>query len=131
MSFRNGFVCAGALAVSLLAVAPALAHQTAHDNGVAVTMHVSPDDEPVAGRQATVNIVKVDLPGSRRFSWKRGRPALRITDSSGNVLRRGHAGKHTKFTFPRSGAYELKFSGRFKRGGKRRSFSTRFAIRAS
>jgi hypothetical protein len=124
-------VAAIAVTAGLITAAPAAAHQTAYSHGVAVTMHVSPDDAPVAGRSATVNIVSVNPPGRPGFSFRSGNPRLRITDSSGHVIRRGRAGRHTKVTFPRPGAYQLTFSGRYKRAGKRHSFAARFAIRAS
>lgn len=124
-------VAAVAATAGLIVAAPAAAHQTAYSHGVAVTMHVSPDDAPAAGRPATVNIVAVDPPGRAGFSFRSGNPRLRITDSSGQVIRRGRAGRHTTVTFPRAGAYQLTFSGRYRRAGKRHSFAARFAIRAS
>jgi hypothetical protein len=111
--------------------APAGAHQTAYGNGVAVTMHVAPDDAPVAGVPATVNVVRVAPPRGGRWSFRTGRPTLRITDSSGKVVRTGRAKRHQKVTFKRAGAYQLVFSGRYKKAGRYRSFTTRFAIRAS
>jgi hypothetical protein len=45
------------------------------------------------------------------------------------VLNR-RAGRRTSFTFPRRAAYEITFSGRVKRGGRRVSFGVPFAIRA-
>ena len=38
-------------AVALLCAGAAWAHQTATNNGVTVTVHVAPDDEPVAARR--------------------------------------------------------------------------------
>jgi hypothetical protein len=119
------------LAVMLAAGAvPAFAHQTAYDGPVAVTVHVTPDDEPIAGRSSTVSITRITVrKGS--FSFKTGRTRIRISDSNGHVVLNRRTGRKTRFTFPRPGAYKIVISGRAKRGGHYRAFSTPFAIRAS
>jgi hypothetical protein len=113
--------------------AVAQAHQTTTSKGVTVTMHVTPDDEPVAGRDSTISVTKVKVrKGS--FRWSRCSCRLKITDSSGRaVLSRSMTSRTVHFTFPRTGAYRITFSGRVKGrdGGKSRSFSTSFAVRAA
>lgn len=42
------------LAIGALAPGAATAHQTLSDAGATVTLHVNPDDEPVAGKPATI-----------------------------------------------------------------------------
>jgi hypothetical protein len=128
---------ARALAVAVAAAsalsAPALAHQTVVDpRGVAVTMHVLPDDEPVAGRAATIVIVSVKPPRRGRFTFHGCACRVKVSTASGRVLLDRRTGKRTPFVFPEPGAYEITYSGRYRaKGGKARRFSTRFAIRAS
>jgi hypothetical protein len=121
---------APALALALVGAGIADAHQTAYNHGVAVTMHVSPDDEPVARQAATINVVRVKVPSRGRFSFRSCGCRLRVTDSSGAVILSRRAGKHTRITFPRPAAYQIVFSGSYRRGSKKRSFRTTFAIRA-
>lgn len=120
-----------ALAALAVAAPLALAHQTVTSHGVAVTIHIAPDDEPVAGEPAEIVFV-----GARRRGWRldraRCRCRLRISDSSGVVvLDRALRTRTTTFTFPRPGAYEVVVSGRVAKGAKRRAFKARFAYRAS
>ena len=128
----RGAVGATALTLALtVGAGVAVAHQTAYDRGVAVTVHVSPDDEPVARQPATINVVRVKVPGSGRFSFRSCGCRLRVTDSSGAVVLSRSAGKHTRITFPRPAAYQIVFSGSYRRGSAKRSFRTTFAIRAA
>jgi hypothetical protein len=92
-------------------------------------MHVSPDDEPVAGRSAKIIVTKVRARRAR-FSWGSCSCRLRVIDSGGRVVLNRRAGRRTSFTFPRRAAYEITFSGRVKRGGRKVSFGVPFAIRA-
>jgi hypothetical protein len=108
----------------------AMAHQTAYDGPVAVTLHVTPDDEPISGQSSEITIVKVAVRNGR-FSFATGRTRLTISDSAGRVVLSRRVGKRTRFTFPRPGAYRIVVYGRVRRSGKFRSFSTRFAVRAS
>jgi hypothetical protein len=125
-----------ALAVVLALAAPAAAaeaHQTTTSEGVTVTMHVTPDDEPVSGRHSQISVTRVKV-RKGRFAWSSCGCRLKISDSSGaTVLDRAMTSRSVHFTFPRSGAYRITFSGRVKgrNGGKSRSFSTPFAIRAA
>src|SRR4051812_43643200 len=95
-----------AVGLAAIAAAPAGAHQTAFGNGVAVTVHVAPGDAPPAGRRVTVNIAAVVAPKGGRWSFRTGRPTLRITDSAGKAIRRGRTGRRPQVTFPRPGAYQ-------------------------
>jgi hypothetical protein len=121
---------AAILAVAALGAGPALAHQTAYDGPVSVTTHVTPDDEPIHGQASTITIVKVAVRNGT-FSFKTGRARLKISNSSGSVLLNKRVGKRTRFTFPSAGAYRIVVSGRVKRSGRYRGFSTSFAVRAS
>jgi hypothetical protein len=133
MRIRTTVLAAGTAAVAALgaAVPAALAHQTITSNGVAVTMHIAPDDSPVAGRPAQIVLV-----GARRHGWRFDRARcgchLKITSSSGAVVfNRDVRRRVVAFTFPRAGAYQLAFSGHLRHGGHRRSFNAKFAYRAS
>jgi hypothetical protein len=114
---------------TLVAVNTAGAHQTAQNKGVAVTLHVTPDDQPVAGRSSKILVSKVRT-SSGRFSWKTCVCYLNIKDASGRVVLNRRAKKRMTFTFPKAGAYEMTFAGFVKRHGKKVHFSTHFAIRA-
>jgi hypothetical protein len=105
-------------------------HQTTSNKGVTVTMHVTPDDEPVAGQASRIIVSKV-RPSRGRFSWKSCACYLRVSDSAGNVVLNRKAKRTTRFTFPRATAYELVFTGRVKRGRSFKRFRVSFAIRAS
>ena len=109
--------------------ASAPGHQTESNKGVSVTMHVTPDDEPVSG-VARIIVSKVK-PSKGSFSFKNCACYLRISDSAGNVVLNRKAKRTMKFTFPRATAYELLFTGRVKRGSKFKRFRVTFAIRAS
>jgi hypothetical protein len=93
-------------------------------------MHVTPEDEPVAGRSSKVLVTKV-RPNRGRFSWSTCKCYLRISDSTGKVVLNRRAKRTQSFTFPRATAYEIVFSGRVKRNGKFVRFRVDFAVRAS
>ena len=105
-------------------------HQTESNKGVSVTMHVTPDDEPVSGQSSRIIVSKV-RPSRGSFSWRNCACYLRISDSTGNVVLNRKAKRTTRFTFPRASAYEIVFTGRVKRGSRFKRFRTTFAIRAS
>lgn len=122
---------ATAVAATIALAAPAAGHQTLVRGGVAVTMHVAPDDEPEAGEPALITVVKVKPPSGGSFTFKGGSCRIRIADSSGRVLLHRATGKRTTYTFPRAAAYEIAFSGRYRaKNGKRKPFKAAFAIRA-
>jgi hypothetical protein len=125
----SAFACCTTTILLMLGAATAPGHQTESSKGVSVTVHVTPDDEPVAGRVATIT-AKV-RPSRGRFSWRSCKCYLRITDSSGRVVLNRRAKRTQKFTFPRATAYEIVFSGRVKRGGSFKRFRVDFAVRAS
>jgi hypothetical protein len=123
---------AAAATATLAFAAPALSHETVSDRGVAVTMHVLPDDEPKAGTPSTIVIVKVRPPARGRFTFKTCACRMRIATASGRVLLNKRTGKRTTFTFPDAAAYEVTYSGSFRaKNGRTRRFSTAFALRAS
>jgi hypothetical protein len=127
------------LAVSAIAATAALAlsasasgHQTVSDHGVAVTLHVLPDDEPVAGRPATIVAVAVRPPKGGRFTFGSCACSVKVTTATGRVLLNRRTGKRTSFVFPDPAAYEITYSGRYRaRNKKTKRFSAAFAIRAS
>jgi len=128
---RPAAAAVAALAVLALS-APALGHQTVSDRGVAVTLHVLPDDEPVAGKPATIVAVKVKPPKGGRFTYKSCKCRVKVTSSSGRVLLSRRTGKRTTFTFPDAAAYEITYSGSYRTKSKKtRKFAAVFGIRAS
>jgi hypothetical protein len=126
----SALACCTATILFTLGAATAPGHQTESNKGVSVTMHVTPDDEPVAGQSSRVIVSKVK-PNRGTFSWKSCRCYLRISDSTGNVVLNRKAKRTSRFTFPRATAYEIVFTGRVKRGGSFKRFRVDFAIRAS
>ena len=125
----SAFACCTATILLMLGATAAPGHQTESSKNVSVTVHVTPDDEPVAGRVATITArVK---PRRGRFSWRSCKCYLRITDSSGRVVLNRRAKRTQRFRFPRATAYEIVFSGRVKRGRSIKRFRVDFAVRAS
>ena len=125
----SAFACCTTTILLMLGAATAPGHQTESSKGVSVTVHVTPDDEPVVGRVSTITArVK---PSRGRFTWRSCKCYLRITDSSGRVVLNRRAKRTQRFTFPRATAYEIVFSGRVKRGGSYKRFRVDFAVRAS
>lgn len=126
-------VAAVAVAAAPALTAPALGHQTVSARGVAVTMHVLPDDEPVAGKPATIVVVKVRPPRGGRFTFGSCTSCrVKVSSASGQVLLNRRSGKRTPFVFPDPAAYEITYSGSYRaKNGRKRAFSAAFAIRAS
>jgi hypothetical protein len=120
-----------ALAAAAYLAVPALAHQSVTSNGATVTMHVEPNDEPEAGSPASIRVLKVAVSSRARFRFSTCGCRIKISDSSGHVLRDKAMQSRTKYTFPKAGAYKLTYSGSYTRSGKRKRFSASFAIRAS
>jgi len=124
------FACCLGIMLLVLGVATAPGHQTESNKGVSVTMHVTPDDEPVSGQPSRIIVSKV-RPSRGSFSWRNCACYLRISDSAGDVVLNRKAKRTSRFTFPRATAYEIVFTGRVKRGSKFKRFRVTFAIRAS
>ena len=123
---------ASAAAVALAPSAPASGHQTASSRGVAVTLHVLPDDEPVAGQPATIVAVRVRPPKDGRFTFGSCTCRVKVTTATGRVLLNKRTGKRTPFVFPDRAAYEITYSGSYRASGaKTKRFSAVFAMRAS
>lgn len=121
-----------AATAALALSASALGHQTVFDHGVAVTLHVMPDDEPVAGRPATITVVRVRTPRGGRFRFGGCSCRVKVTTATGSVLMNRRAGKRTTFVFPAPAAYEVTYSGGYRaKNGRTKRFSAVFAIRAS
>ncbi len=121
-------VAALCLAVFSSVAGTAAAHQTASSNGATVTIHVEPDDEPEAGKSTKIKVVKVKTPKGGKFSF--GKSRLLVTDSGGGTVLDKAGAKKTSITFPRSGAYRIQFSGKYKADKGSKKFVTSFSIRA-
>jgi hypothetical protein len=126
----SAFACCTTTILLMLGVATAPGHQTESSKGVSVTMHVTPEDEPIAGQSSRILVTKV-RPNRGRFSWRSCKCYLRISDTTGKVVLNRKAKRSQSFTFPRASAYEIVFSGRVKRGGSFKRFRVDFAVRAS
>lgn len=119
-------VCVATLAIASMA----FAHQTKTSNGINVTIHIAPDDEPVAGQPASIVFVSAKRPG-----WSLHRRScgcrVKVSDSSGTqLLNRSIRTRTTSYTFPKAGAYRITISGHMKRGSKSKSFNASFTYRA-
>jgi hypothetical protein len=129
---KFAWAIAAAVVVASTVAASASAHQTAVNNGVAVTMHVTPNDEPIAEAVSQILVPRVKARNAK-FSWATCRCRLTIMDSSGATLFKSAVRPRTDFTFPEAAAYSLTFAGRVKnlKGNKLwRPFKVTFAIRA-
>jgi hypothetical protein len=122
--------CVAAGALGAVATAPAIAHQTAYDRGTAVTLHVAPDDEPVAGQPATIVVTRVRPPRRGVFRFARCVCRVRVQDAGGQVLLDRRTGKRTAFTFPAAAAYRITYAGTYRRSGRTRTFRASFSLRA-
>jgi hypothetical protein len=116
-------------AFSLVGAGGAYAHDRETNNGVSVTVHIAPDDDPIATQPATIVVEKVETKAT--FTWATCKCAWKITDSSGAVVYSKPAKVKTPFVFPEPGAYQLTFSGRVKATKTRwRAFKINYAFRA-
>jgi hypothetical protein len=106
----------------------AFAHDRESNNGVTMTLHINPDDEPIAAQPAVLVIEKVETKSS--FSWKTCRCSMTISDSNDKVIRSGSVGPRTVFTFPVEGAYQIVYAGRVQQKGTWRTFRIPYAFRA-
>ncbi len=118
-----------AIAIALVCTSSAAAHEPMTNNGVTATLHVDPDDAPVAASPAIVVITSVAT-RTGTFTWATCLCKLTITSSSGDVLRTGPIAKRASFVFPEPAAYQLTFSGRVKRKGLWKPFKVGWPIRA-
>lgn len=122
---------AGAVALAAAAgTASAPAHQTTTNAGVSVTLHVNPNDEPVAGAQTPIHIVRIRTPKGGKFSYRTCGCRLLVQDSSGATIFNGPMGKRATVVFPREAAYRLTYSGAYRKGSRTRRFRTTFSVRA-
>lgn len=123
-----------AASVGMFAHAPAaLAHQTAIDNGAAVTVHVNPDDEPIAGRTAYLYVTKVAVGRRGRFRWSRCGCRLVVTSTAGEPIvdMDVRSRKAIPILFPQEGTYTIGVSGRYRKRRRWKPFSVYFGIRAN
>jgi hypothetical protein len=119
-----------ALAVVLtLGVESAAAHQILVNNRVSVTLHVAPNDEPVAGESATVRIVRI-APRVGKFTWRTCACTMKIFRPEGDVLLDEKAVPTIHFTFPEAGAYGITVAGRVRRNHAWAKFKVTFGLRA-
>src|SRR5262249_48545083 len=125
---RYTFVLAAATLALTLGAPTALAHDRESNNGVTMTLHIDPDDEPIATQPALLVIERVGTKSG--FSWKTCRCTMTISDSNNTVVRSGAVGARTTFTFPAEGAYQIVYAGRVQKNGKWRTFKIAYAFRA-
>ena len=126
---RASLVVLFCLAAVLFGASAAFAHDRETNNGVSITVHIDPDDEPVATQPATIVVEKVE--SRAKFTWATCRCMWKIADSSGSVVYQAKAKAKTSFVFPAEGAYQLTLSGRVKATKTRwRAFKINYAWRA-
>ena len=130
MPTRRLGVLIATITTALVCAVVAQAHQTASNNRVAVTVHVTPDDEPIVGQTALILVPRVK-PRPGKFAWTTCRCTLKVTNASGEVMLNAPAVPRNEFVFPEAGAYRIDFAGRVKRNGKWAKFKVWFAIRAN
>ena len=119
------------LALALACAGTAWAHEPMTSNGVTVTLHVDPDDAPVAGRPATVLFEEVRVPKGTAFAWRTCACTLAVTAADGTPVRKGAlATRAAQVVFPAPGAYEIALAGRVRRGTAWKAFRVAWAIRA-
>ena len=94
---RFSIVVMTAALACVVASQGAFAHDRESNNGVTMTLHINPDDEPIATQPALLVIEKVETKSV--FSWKSCRCSMTISDSNDNVIRSGPVGARTVFTF--------------------------------
>jgi hypothetical protein len=105
------------------------AHQTLVNNGVAVTLHVVPNDEPIAGQEATISIISIKT-RKGKFTWGTCACTIKIFEPEGSVLLAEKAVRKMYYTFPESRAYGITIAGRVRRNHKWAKFIVTFGIRA-
>jgi hypothetical protein len=120
---------AAATAAAATAATTRAAHQTLVSNGVAVTLHVIPNDEPIAEQEAVVWIVKIATRNGV-FKWSTCRCHMTIFKPDGTKLLDQAAVPKINFTFPEVGAYGVTVSGRVYRKKKWANFKVTFGLRA-
>ncbi len=126
---RRAVTAFAVLTFALATISSADAHQIGSNNGVTVTVHVTPDDAPIVGEGSLILVPKVKT-RTGTFAWATCKCQIEIANSSGSALLKGPARPSTTFTFPEAGAYSIAISGRVKRKAKWASFKVSFAIRA-
>ena len=119
------------LACTLALATSAWAHQTTTNNRATVTMHVTPEDEPIAGEPSSIGVTRVAVPKGATFNWNTCQCRIRVTSSAGKVVVDRAFRRSTTATFPESSAYSIRMSGRYKQAGKWKRFTASFAVRAS
>lgn len=129
MHLRGATLAFALAALALACAGTAAAHEPQTSNGVTVTLHVDPDDAPVAGQAATILIEDVRT-RTGTFAWKTCACTLAVADATGAVVRKGPAGRATAIVFPQTGAYLVTFAGRVKRSGAWKAFKVTWALRA-
>ncbi|HZR94665.1 MAG TPA: hypothetical protein VFA56_03160 [Gaiellaceae bacterium] len=118
------------VATACLVGAPvAAAHQTLVNNGVAVTLHVNPNDEPVAGEPADISILRIST-RKGTFSWATCSCTMTIFEPGSTPLFDGKAVPKTQFTFPDPVAYGVTVKGRVRRAKRWAKFTVTFGLRA-
>lgn len=132
MHHRGAAAALGAvtLTLALVCAGVASAHEPQSNNGVTVTLHVDPDDAPVAGQPATVLFEEVRVGKGTTFTWRTCACTLTVAGGAGTTLSKGPASRVNRFTFPEPVAYQLALAGRVKRGTAWKAFKVAWALRA-
>lgn len=130
MHHRGAAAAVAAATLALVCAGVASAHEPQTNNGVTVTLHVDPDDAPVAGQPSTVLFEEVRVGKGTTFMWKTCACTLTVANGAGTTLSKGPASRASRFTFPDPAAYQLTLAGRVKRGTAWKAFKVTWALRA-
>ena len=121
-----------AATAALALTAPALGHETVTDRGVAVTLHVLPDDEPTAGQPATIVAVKVRPPKGGRFTFSSCACRVKVADADRHASCSTSAPASARRSLPQTPppTRSRTRAATARRPARRKRFSAAFAIRA-
>lgn len=98
------------LLASLFIVPTALAHTLERDGSVGAVLHITPNDNPVAGEEAVVGFSVSDT--QKRFSARDCRCSLQILKEGKTIATKElPSSLETLYTFPDTGQYTLRLVG--------------------
>jgi hypothetical protein len=124
------------LLLALLLPLPAFAHQLATDNQMGVVMHIDPQDDPIAGKPATIFLEFKDKSTAFTLSDCDCKLAVSANNTqlyAENLLQSGTGSNASEasvsYTFPQRDAYAITVSGTPLRGVQFQQFSVTFNVR--
>lgn len=118
-----------------------IAHEVKTSKGVGATIHIAPDDRPVAGKKSTIWIALTKR-GGQTIPYEKcdcrievqsvADPSIKFTLSSPSKLVENYIGVPSlEVTFPQAGRYELRLIGSPKEESEFRPFELTFTTDVS